>query len=99
MTEARDQKLDIVVARSLRWGAYIAFAILLAGLLLAPFLPVHTTLLIDTVGVVVMMSTPAFRVLIAIIVFLRERDYKYTLVATGVLLILLLGSIFGIGEH
>lgn len=99
MTEARDQKLDIVVARSLRWGAYIAFAILLAGLLSTPFLPVHTTFLIDTVGVVVMMSTPAFRVLIAIIVFLRERDYKYTLVATGVLLILLLGSIFGIGEH
>ncbi len=99
MTEARDQNLDIVVARSLRWGAYIAFAILLAGLLLTPFLPVHTTFLIDTIGVVVMMSTPAFRVLIAIIVFLRERDYKYTLVATGVLVILLLGSVFGIGEH
>lgn len=99
MTEARDQKLDVVVARSLRWGAYIAFAILLAGLISTPFLPLRTTFLIDTVGVVVMMSTPAFRVLIAIIVFLRERDYKYTLVATGVLLILLLGSIFGIGEH
>jgi uncharacterized membrane protein len=99
MTEARDQRLDIVVARSLRWGAYIAFAILLAGLISTPFLPTRTTYLIASVGVVVMMSTPAFRVLIAIIVFLRERDYKYTLVATGVLLILLLGSIFGIGEH
>jgi uncharacterized membrane protein len=99
MTEARDQELDVVVARSLRWGAYIAFAILLTGLLSTPFLSLRTTFLVDTVGVLVMMSTPAFRVLIAIIVFLRERDYKYTLVATGVLLILLLGSIFGVGEH
>jgi uncharacterized membrane protein len=99
MSEARDQQLDKVVALSLRWGAYISFAILLTGLVSTTVLPVRTTYLIDLVGVVVMMSTPAFRVLIAVIVFFRERDYKYTLVATGVLLILLLGSIFGIGEH
>ncbi len=99
MSETRDRQLDKVIALSLRWGAYISFVILLAGLISTAFLPVRTTYLIDTVGIVVMMSTPAFRVLIAVIVFFRERDYKYTLVATGVLLILLLGSVFGIGEH
>lgn len=99
MTEARDQNLDLLVARALRWGAYLAFAILLAGLVLSPFVSTHNAHLIDTVGVLVMMATPAFRVLIAVVVFVRERDFKYSLVALGVLLILLLGSVFGIGEH
>ncbi len=99
MTEARDPKLDLLVARSLRWGAYIAFGILLAGLVLSPFVSPRTAHLVNTVGVLVMMTTPAFRVLIAVVVFVRERDFKYSLVALGVLLILLLGSVFGIGEH
>jgi uncharacterized membrane protein len=99
MTEARDPKLDLLVARALRWGAYFAFGILLAGLVLSPFVSSHAAHLIYVVGVLVMMATPAFRVLIALVVFVRERDFKYSLVALGVLLILLLGSVFGIGEH
>jgi len=99
MTEARDQRLDRFVARALRWGAYISFSILLIGFLLSPFVSVSTQHLVDTVGVVILMATPAFRVLVALVVFVRERDFKYSLVALGVLLILLLGSVFGIGEH
>ncbi len=99
MSEARDVKLDMFVARALRWGAYISFAILLAGFVLSPFLSGHAQHLIDTIGILILMATPAFRVLIALIVFVRERDIKYSLVALGVLLILLLGSVFGIGEH
>ncbi len=99
MSEARDKQLDIVVARALRWGAYISFAILLAGLIAAPFVSVQATHFIATVGVVVMLATPAFRVLVALLVFLHERDFRYSLVALGVLLILLLGSVFGIGER
>ncbi len=99
MSEQRDLRLDTTVARALRWGAYAGFLILLSGLLLAPFLSSPVTHVINTVGVVIMMATPGFRVLIALIVFLRERDFKYSLITAGVLLILLLGSIFGIGEH
>ena len=50
-------------------------------------------------GVVLMMATPVFRVFIALLVFLKEKDYKYSLITLGVLLILILGSVFGIGEH
>lgn len=99
MSETRDVKLDVFVARALRWGAYISFTILLAGFVLSPVLSGHTQHLIDTIGILILMATPAFRVLIALIVFVRERDIKYSLVALGVLLILLLGSVFGIGEH
>ena len=51
------------------------------------------------IGVIVMISTPPFRLLIALIVFLSERDYRYAAITSGVLLILLLSALFGIGEH
>jgi hypothetical protein len=31
--------------------------------------------------------------------FFREKDYKYGWISFGVLMILVLGSVFGIGEH
>lgn len=99
MSEQRDPRLDTFVARSLRWGAYAAFAVLLAALVATPFIPAQRSETLYRIGVLVMMATPGLRVLIALLVFLRERDYKYSLVAAGVLLILLLGSVFGIGEH
>ena len=99
MSEARDPRLDAIIAKTLRWGAYVAFAVLLAALIATPFVSSHTAGQLYRAGVLVMMATPGLRVLIAMLVFLRERDYKYSLVAAGVLLILLLGSVFGIGEH
>ncbi len=99
MSEARDKQLDIILARALRWGAYIGFLVLLSGVLGGFVLPHERIQQIETVGVVLMMATPAFRVFIALLVFLHERDYKYSLITLGVLLILILGSVFGIGEH
>ena len=99
MSEIRDPRLDTIVARTLRWGAYAAFGVLLFALVATPFVSLQTSGMLYRVGVLVMMATPGLRVLIALLVFLRERDYKYSLVAAGVLLILLLGSVFGIGEH
>jgi len=50
-------------------------------------------------GVLQMLVTPVVRVLVACALFFRENDRKYGLVSLGVLVILLLGSVFGIGEH
>jgi len=99
MSEVRDTRLDSIVASTLRWGAYASFAVLFAALVVTPFVSAQTSGAIYRIGVLVMMATPGTRVLIALLVFLRERDYKYSLVAAGVLLILILGSVFGIGEH
>jgi uncharacterized membrane protein len=49
--------------------------------------------------VLLMLATPVARVLVAGILFLREKDWKYGAISFGVLTILLLGAIFGIGEH
>jgi uncharacterized membrane protein len=46
-----------------------------------------------------MLATPVVRVIVACFLFFREHDRKYGLISLGVLVILLLGSVFGIGEH
>ena len=99
MSEARDKSLDLILARALRWGAYLGFVVLLAGVVGGFFLPHGQVQKIKMVGVVLMMATPVFRVFIALLVFLKEKDYKYSLITLGVLLILILGSVFGIGEY
>jgi uncharacterized membrane protein len=42
-----------------------------------------------SLGILVMMFTPLLRVVVAIFSFLQERDLKYTIIALGVLVILL----------
>jgi uncharacterized membrane protein len=38
------------------------------------------------------------RVFVAMLLFFREKDWRYGWISAGVLLILLLGSLLGIGE-
>jgi uncharacterized membrane protein len=49
--------------------------------------------------VLLMLATPVVRVAVAAVLFLRENDWKYGAISCGVLAILLLGAVFGIGEH
>ena len=99
MSEAREPAFDRVVALVLRIGAFAAFAVMVTGVLVRIFVPHGVPGRIETVGVVVMMATPVVRVFVAMILFLRERDWRYGAVSFGVLTILLLGAAFGIGEH
>jgi uncharacterized membrane protein len=45
-------------------------------------------------GILVMMLTPLFRVITAVLSFFLEKDYKFVLIACGVLIILLANIIF-----
>ena len=47
-------------------------------------------------GVVILIATPVARVLLSLLVFARERDATYVVV-TAIVLIVLLGGLFGIG--
>ena len=53
----------------------------------------------DLLGVLLMLATPVVRVLVAGVLFLREKDWRYGAISFGVLTILLLSAVFGIGEH
>lgn len=99
MSEIREPAFDRIVAMVLRTGAFSCFFVLLAGLIVGLFMTGYVSLEIERVGVLLMLATPVVRVIVACFLFFREKDYRYGWISLGVLVILLLGSVFGIGEH
>jgi uncharacterized membrane protein len=99
MSQLREPGFDRVVALVLRVGAFTCFFVMLTGLLLGLFIHGSLPEDIERAGVLLMLATPVVRVLVAGILFLREKDWKYGAISLGVLTILLLGAVFGIGEH
>jgi uncharacterized membrane protein len=99
MSQVREPEFDRAVGWVLRVGAFGCFFIMLAGLIVGLFVSGHLPLDIERAGVLLMLATPVVRVLVACVLFFREKDRKYGWISLGVLLILLLGTVFGIGEH
>lgn len=99
MSQVREPDFDRAVARALSIGAYAGFAIMLSGVLARLFLHNQWPHRIEIGGVLATLVTPLVRVFVALMLFLREKDWKYSAVSFGVLLILILGAVFGIGEH
>lgn len=99
MSELREPAFDRAVALVLRIGAFGCFFIMLAGLMAGLFMSGHLPLDIERAGVLLMLATPVVRVLVACVLFFREKDFKYGWISLGVLVILMLGAVFGIGEH
>ena len=99
MSEVREPEFDRAVAMVLRVGAFSCFFIMLAGLIEGLFMSGHISVDIERAGVLLMLATPVVRVIVACFLFFREKDWKYGWISLGVLVILMLGSVFGIGEH
>jgi uncharacterized membrane protein len=99
MSELREPAFDRAVALVLRIGAFGCFFIMLTGLIAGLFMRGHIPLDIERAGVLLMLATPVVRVLVACVLFFREKDFKYGWISFGVLAILMLGAVFGIGEH
>ena len=99
MSQLREPAFDRIVALVLRTGAFACFIIMLAGLLTSVFTKGWIPLGIEKTGVILMLATPVVRVIVACFLFFREKDYRYGYISLGVLVILMLGAVFGIGEH
>jgi uncharacterized membrane protein len=99
VSQQREPSFDRIVALVLRTGAFACFFIMLAGLIAGLFLKGPIPLEIERAGVLLMLATPVVRVIVACFLFFREKDYKYGYISLGVLVILMLGAVFGIGEH
>jgi len=99
MSQVRKPEFDRAVALVLRIGAFTCFFVMLAGMIDGVIVGGKIPLQIERVGVLLMLATPVVRVFVACILFFREKDYKYGWISLGLLTILLLGSVFGIGEH
>jgi uncharacterized membrane protein len=90
---------DRILAGTLRLGAYLSFALIVTGLLAQAAGSGHAAALITRAGILLLMATPVMRIAAACIVFLRERDRKYALISLAVLTIVVLTSIFALGER
>ena len=90
----QDIAADRVLSLTLKFGAYTAFALIAAGLVLQLAAPWGAK--VAVVGLLVLLATPVLRIVVACLQFLRERDFKYALVSFGVLAIVVLAYILGI---
>jgi uncharacterized membrane protein len=99
MSQVREPAFDQAVAMVLRVGAFSCFFVMVAGLLAGILISTHVGLEVERVGVLLMLATPVVRVVVACFLFFYEKDWKYGWISLGVLVILMLGLVFGIGEH
>ena len=90
----QDVAADRVLSLTLKFGAYTAFTLIVAGLLLQ-FIAAWGTK-VTAAGLLVLLATPALRIIVAGLQFLRERDFRYALVSFGVLAIVVLAYVLGI---
>jgi uncharacterized membrane protein len=90
----QDVAADRVLSLTLKFGAYTAFALIVAGLVLQFAVPWGGK--VAATGLLVLLATPVLRIIVACLQFLRERDFKYALVSFGVLAIVVLAYVLGI---
>ena len=99
MSEKREPRFDRALALVLRIGAFAGFFVMAAGVIAHILVDGRIAARLELAGVLIMLLTPLVRVLVAMVLFFREKDWRYGWISAGVLLILLLGSVFGIGER
>jgi uncharacterized membrane protein len=90
----QDVAADRVLSLTLKFGAYTAFTLIVAGLILQ--LAMLWGARVTVAGLLVLLATPVLRIVVAALQFLRERDFKYALVSFGVLAIVVLAYVLGI---
>lgn len=89
--------LESLLASLLQYGSWVASVVIGVGLVLSLFGsygPAGTRIV--TAGVALFILLPFFRVLIMLLVFLKERDYRFSAIAALVLAILVLGVVVGL---
>jgi uncharacterized membrane protein len=86
VTQAQARDEGKIVGATLRIGAYGSLALIVLGLSLR-FLHAGAGEFVLRAGFLLLMFTPALRIVVAGIVFFRDRDYKYALISLVVLTI------------
>jgi uncharacterized membrane protein len=90
---ARHHGLERLLARVLDQGTWLASGIIAAGWVLSAL--GWGTVAVINAGVALFLLLPVLRLLIMLIVFIRERDYRFGVIAAVVLSIIVLGALLG----
>jgi hypothetical protein len=93
--------LEKSVAALLSYGSWLAAAAIGLGFALAliesrfgtPNLVILPNMRIATAGIVLFILLPSLRVLLMLFVFIRERDFRFVLIAAIVLTMIVLGVV------
>ena len=100
----RSAKLEWLLAGTLHYGTSLASAVISLGLGLAlidsrfsaPSLAILRDMRIVTIGIAMLILLPVVRVIVMLIVYFRQRDYRLAAIALLVLTIILLGFTVGL---
>ena len=98
MSQTNDSTLELLIGRVLRVGVTVSSVFLAAGLAIALFHPGAGTALLN-VGIVVLICTPAARVVLSIVEYLIDRDWLFFGLTGIVLLELIAGAVAAIVFH
>ena len=87
-------RLERLLARQLRYGVWLASTVSALGMIIAPFgwrmelhgQPVTLSTSIVSTGIALFILLPVLRVLLMLIIFLRERNYLFGMIS-GIVLI------------
>src|SRR5258708_6760301 len=99
VSEKREPGFDRTLSLVLQTGALTGFFFMAAGAVAHILIDGMIAARLELAGVLILLVTPVMRVFAAMILFFREKDWRYGWISAGVLLILLLGSLLGIGER
>jgi uncharacterized membrane protein len=94
--------LDQLLASVLHRGTWFGSSVIAVGLVLpmAGWPGASSAMIgawIINAGIALLIALPVLRVLLMLIVFVRERDFRFGSIAMLVLAIILLGSVLGAG--
>ena len=97
-------RLEQLLAAFLRYGSWSAFAAIGLGYALALIgshalasnLPVLSNMPIVRMGIAMFILLPILRVLLMLLVFIRERDFRFAFISGMVLAVILLGIFLGV---
>ena len=84
-----------IVALTLRLGAYGSFALIVCGLI-ADAAGTAAGAQLTWAGALLLLATPVVRIVVALVMFARDRDWRYVWISLGVLAIVLASSWFGV---
>lgn len=88
---ARHPELENLLAHLLDKGTWLASAVIAVGLLLTGAGSLGMSVV--RVGIALFIGLPILRVLVMMIVFWRDRDYRFGVIALVVLLIIATGTL------
>jgi len=96
---ARHPELERRLASLLHGGTWLGCCVIGLGLILqvlgGRWFPAAAATQVVVAGIAVFLLLPILRVAVMLFVFLRERDYRFGLIAAAVLTVIALGAVLG----